>query len=303
MSHLQEFQRVSELAFYGTSFDPEKRAKSYLAGCEADLANDLESIKNATTEEVENYISGYKKKYESWMIAKGRCISTMITGPANFPVRRAEKANQSEHNRCNEFSEYREKSIKRIKKATQARKPESQKVDEAWETIKAVIIDKASTVVEIDTGVNTYSSRALFTSPIVGLIKRMAKNGQAAHVERALNLIKELNSQVKKPIISSKAKIWDLLVVAQEKKSDIEALKDKEDKEYLYDGFKVLLSYSDDRLRIVHDEKPDRATIDNIKSHGFKWSRFNTAWQRKLTNNALYVTFKIMLKDTTPINN
>ena len=40
----------------------------------------------------------------------------------------------------------------------------------------------------------------------------------------------------------------------------------------------------------------DEATRDELKSRGFKWSPKNSAWQRKLTPNAIYIT-KRMFKD------
>ena len=69
-----------------------------------------------------------------------------------------------------------------------------------------------------------------------------------------------------------------------------------EDKVYYYEGFKVVFCIADERIRIIHEEKPEREVIQEIKKHGFKWSPFNTAWQRKITNNAIYV-LKMYLKE------
>lgn len=33
--------------------------------------------------------------------------------------------------------------------------------------------------------------------------------------------------------------------------------------------------------------------IDDLKRNGFKWSRFNGAWQRQLTDNAKYAVFRL----------
>ena len=43
-----------------------------------------------------------------------------------------------------------------------------------------------------------------------------------------------------------------------------------------------------DRVTITHDEKPERAVIDKIKSRGFHWSRNYSCWSRKHTAQALY---------------
>jgi len=88
---------------------------------EAQLNEDLQTIPEA---EKEKYIENYKKHLFSWLSAKSQCISSMITGPANFPVRCAEKANRSEHNRYTEFSEWRTKVLKSIAKRMEDSKPE-----------------------------------------------------------------------------------------------------------------------------------------------------------------------------------
>lgn len=141
----------------------------------------------------------------------------------------------------------------------------------------------------------------MFSSSITGLIKRMAKNGQALHVNKALDLIERLNAQQAKPVITSRSAIWKLREVVREVVVKQQEAQSKEDETYQYKGFKVVLCYKDDRLRITHESKPERSVIDEIKSFGFKWSRYNVAWQRKLTNNAIYATFKLMLKDLNTI--
>jgi hypothetical protein len=41
------------------------------------------------------------------------------------------------------------------------------------------------------------------------------------------------------------------------------------------------------RLQILFDEIPADDLRAALKSHGFKWSRKNEAWQRQLTRNAI----------------
>lgn len=49
-----------------------------------------------------------------------------------------------------------------------------------------------------------------------------------------------------------------------------------------YDGFKVVENVEENRIQIVHDEKPDEEVRGWLKSHGLRWSRFHGAWQRHL---------------------
>lgn len=55
-----------------------------------------------------------------------------------------------------------------------------------------------------------------------------------------------------------------------------------------FDGGKIFLNMEANRLQILFDEIPSEETRAELKSHGFKWSRKNEAWQRQLTRNALY---------------
>jgi len=100
---------LSDLAYRahcGTSFSPEKRRDDVITSHSEELINDLETVKKHGGD-VQRYEDKYISLLTAWLRAKTNCISTMITGPANFPVRRAEKANQAEHNRSVEFSEWR----------------------------------------------------------------------------------------------------------------------------------------------------------------------------------------------------
>lgn len=55
---------------------------------------------------------------------------------------------------------------------------------------------------------------------------------------------------------------------------------------------------ADNRVRLNFPGKPDRAIIDILKGHGFRWSPTNSAWQRQLTNDARYWAQYIARKAT-----
>lgn len=55
-----------------------------------------------------------------------------------------------------------------------------------------------------------------------------------------------------------------------------------------FEGGRVEANTGDNRLRIFFDEKPDEDTRAALKSSGFRWSPNAGAWQRQLTDNALY---------------
>lgn len=99
-------------AHYNVSFSPEKRGDQTVASYMAEMADLAAHIEAAAVTPEQQAIAQqlfddlrakYRAKVLKWLGAKSRCISSAITGPANFPVRRAEKANDAEHKRMGEM--------------------------------------------------------------------------------------------------------------------------------------------------------------------------------------------------------
>lgn len=63
---------------------------------------------------------------------------------------------------------------------------------------------------------------------------------------------------------------------------------------FSFDGGSVAPNYDIDRLQIFFDSKPDEDMRTSLKGNGFRWSPREGAWQRQLTENALYAA-KILL--------
>lgn len=291
MIQLTEFKGLAYRAHAGTSFSPEKRAVDIITSSENELNGDL-----ADMAEVEHlaYIVGYKKHLSAWLGAKSRCISTMITGGSNFPVRRAEKANQSEHNRCNEFIIWRENALAAIAKRKEDSKPKAQKDNEAFAVIKKRILESCETIVGIDNGTVRGSSRALFVSNLTNRINTIAKSGNVELLVKCLDLIKEVNANISKPVISASNGIWKLAEQAEATREAKFDRANKPNREWITPTCLVRFNYELDRLQLVYDGKPDYNTICTLKKNGFKWSPTNTAWQRQLTNNAIHGTIAVI---------
>ena len=88
-----------------TSFSPERRANSYVKEYSELLESDLKEL----GENQGNYREKFINKFGDWMSAKGNCMSSMITGGANFPVSKANKANARESKKSDDFSHWRKK--------------------------------------------------------------------------------------------------------------------------------------------------------------------------------------------------
>lgn len=57
---------------------------------------------------------------------------------------------------------------------------------------------------------------------------------------------------------------------------------------WMFDGGEVKMDRQANRLQVFFDEKPDRDTCSAMRHGGFKWAPSVGAWQRQLTDNAIY---------------
>ena len=60
-----------------------------------------------------------------------------------------------------------------------------------------------------------------------------------------------------------------------------------------FDGGKVVANADMNRLQIFFDAIPDEEVRKELKGWGFKWARSEGAWQRQLTDNAIYAASRI----------
>lgn len=268
--------RAGYNAHCGTSFSPEIRAEQCVRDHEEELNNDL---KNMPDEEKERYIEGYKKRLFAWLSAKSRCLSSMITGPANFPVRRNEKANNSEHNRSVEFTEWREKNLKYIAKKVEESKPQEVKDSERFNDLKKQV-DRLF--------------EGWMPTRFKSRLETVAKSGNTELVAKVLEYIKFIQVEKNRVLFTPRNSIWLLANVAEvirEKEVDKETA---ESKEYQISGVKVVENIQADRIQLFFDGKPEYKVISELKHAAFKWSPSNMCWQRQLTNNARYAAERLL---------
>lgn len=60
-----------------------------------------------------------------------------------------------------------------------------------------------------------------------------------------------------------------------------------------FDGGKVVVNEGSNRLQIFFDAIPSAETRQELKARGFRWARSEGAWQRQLTDNAVYSASRI----------
>ena len=276
---LQDFKEKAISAHRWTSFSPERRGETMVNEYSAQLAKDLEELRaqNIDNETLLSYEQRYKSLFSAWLNAKSNCISAMITGPARFPIHKAEKANRSEQKHYDIFQQWREKAKKAIVRKAQPEKTYNSEIERYKAELEGMkrnhelmkignnAIRKANKD-KVDITAYLIETFGIQTHMIDWTMKfGFGLQNNNANMKRVELRIKELEAK------------------EQNRQNEPE-------KEFLFNGGKVVMNYEADRIQIKHDTKPNQEVISLMKKNGFKWSPFNKAWQRQITANAIYTT-------------
>lgn len=279
-------------AFHGTSFRPEERGDSQVRSYVKDMVSTYESLsklaKTPDQQQILNdnfadYKDRYISKLNAYMSAHGNVMSSMITGPANFPTRRNEKKNATTNKRLNELVEYHNKAVAGMKKAIlDSGKPEQSPLEEAQSRLASLekyhqLMKDVNKVVKNkklpnEEKVSKIQELGLTDKQIHEILKPdfAGRVGFADYqLINNLNTIKRLKDRVAE--LSSK------------ETAKQEQLDGNREEIYHFEGGRVEVNRIDDRVRIFHEEKPSKEVIANLKRLAFKWSPTNQAWQRQAT--------------------
>lgn len=116
-------------AHAGTSHTPDRRGESEVADYVESIqsfndklaaAADTVARMSEAVAQAERYREGYITRLSALWSSRSRMMSTMITGPANFPVRRQEKIWNSYENRSKEFYAWQDRALKAALKSIKA---------------------------------------------------------------------------------------------------------------------------------------------------------------------------------------
>lgn len=205
-----------------------------------------------------------------------RVPSVLIAGPANFPVRKKEKQNAAADKNMMEWR-YIQGLLDRIRStgmggisaddadAVEKLQKKLERRQEAQEQMKVV---------------NAYyrKHKALDGCPqltpedVEQLKADMASSWQTQDRPYPTWQLSNNNAEIRRI------------------KARIETLTRQRETGYVgweFDGGTVEANQAENRLQILFDSKPDNETRTLLKSHGFRWSPREGAWQRQLNDNAI----------------
>ena len=271
-----EIKELANRAGQGISMDPERMGANLLQECD----NGLNAFLAQIPKELQNeYEKRYISKYSEWLHALSRTFSVMVTGAGNFNNRRHQNMNDYEQSARERFETWKENVVKRVNRQQRL---------VGWEEVER-LQSKLDTLTELQEKMKA--------------VNKIVRNGKLSDEEQreeleALGLSESsINGFMAEPQYSFMKKGFQTYQLSNNlaKIKDIEqaikrhtVMATTEDKEYKFDGGKVVICNSDERIRIYFDEIPNSETRSMLKGNAFKWSPKNKAWQRQLTPNAKF---------------
>lgn len=277
---VSEFEKMAVNACRGISMDPERMGKHICIECSEELDEFLSKI----PEELQaDYEAKYLQKWCEWLKALSRCYSVLVTGPARFNSRRHDKMNDYERAARQRLQDWRDKVVKRINR--QERLTGWQEVERLQIKLDALLewheqmkaankIIKSKNLTE-DEQREELAAIGLDEMEITDVMGKGALPWKGYHTASLSNNL---------------AKIKATQAAIERHKAMAEA----EDKEIKFNGGRVVMCNSDERMRFYFDAIPSVEVRALMKRNAFKWSPKNGAWQRQLTANCKFDTKRIL---------
>ena len=212
----------------------------------------------------------YSRKLAEWKNKEFKiammCPSVMISGAGNFPVRKKEKQNRAEDRHMEEY----------------------QNINRIPEQIEHLLSSHYNPVIK------SGDSNAL--EQLKNKLTKLQEQREAIKIEN--KQLKAAGKEINPAYILQN--LGQTIRNTEQRIAQLEKIKAKPTAEtteqYNTSACKVIENTDIMRLQLIFDGKPSADIRDMLKSHAFKWSPSNEAWQRQLTNNAKYET-KILLKE------
>jgi uncharacterized protein (DUF934 family) len=263
-------------AHLGTSFTPEVRAESYCKMYDTDLAKVIE---------LGGSVIKFERLFDNWLNAKSNCISSMITGGSNFPVARANKANERERNHGEAYFKFFESLENKKSREERGEVIIKASDDDAVEKLQA----------KIDALELVQSQMKAFNK--ISLSKKLSNQEKLDQV-KALNITSEVLRYTENggfpsyKLTNNNAKIKN----ARARLESIKLNKSLDVADKIYDGFRIVHNTDIQRIQFVFDDKPNADIISLLKSKSFRWSPREKAWQRQMTANTKSAVEKIIIE-------
>lgn len=308
MSNYEINEALAKSAKELNSFDDYKENSAtneylaYIKNFENNVNELLENYPNNINEETLNLISYYKDKYAKKLAfainksnsIEARMASILITGAGNFNFRKKEKQNQARESFWNEYgSLFNEDNyyFNKIKNII---------------TNKTIYSDDALAIEKLEAKIDSLKE---YQSKMKNVNAYFRKHKTLVGCELLTDKeISELTCDMERfsyygqpypafELTNNNQNLHRLM----ERLESLKKLKERaentiQNKYEIIEGLEVIEDATDMRIRLIFDSVPSEETRTLLKHYGFKWSPKNSAWQRQLTNNAIYSTKRLLEK-------
>lgn len=282
-------------AHSGTSHTPERRGEQERGGYASTLAQDYaELAKLAPTPEkaallateFARYRAGYRSAFVAYLSARSRCMSTMITGGSNFPVRSQRKKNDAADKRTDELLGFRVRALAAIRKVlTPELQPIRQSDANAAERYEDKIA-KAEALQDLMRASNA-AIRANKKSGPDAQVAALVALGHAEGVAREL-----LTPDMLGRIGFADYQLTNNAANIRRMKARITVVEAAQaTPESVVEGERARLedAPADNRVRLFFPGKPDAAIRARLKAAAFRWTPSLGCWQAFRNRRALEV--------------
>lgn len=278
---VSELEQVAVNACRLISMDPERMGHHICIECSEELNEFLAKIPEEMRAE---YEAKYIQKWREWLAALSRCYSVLVTGPARFNSRRHERMNDYERAARQRLKDWSEKVVKRINR--QERLTGWQEVERLQEKVDTLQCLQDTMKAANKVCRSTKLSEVEKVDELVALGIKEQYAVMLLHPTQSWQRVGFESYQ----LTNNLAKIKATQAAIERHKAMAEA----EDKEIKFNGGRVVVCNSDERMRFYFDEIPSVEVRNLMKRNAFKWSPKNGAWQRQLTANCKFDTKRIL---------
>ena len=216
------------------------------------------------------------------------CPSVMISGPANFPVKKKDRQ-VAAWQRNHEFYQYVQGILgkienilygKEIIKSDDERAVE--KLEEKLEDLKSMqermkAANKAIRMKDTEAGNDALREMGFSEDGI----KQLREPDFCGRIGYPSYLLTNNNANIHR---------------IEERLKRLKSVKEKGSSEQEYETFKVVENTEVMRYQIIFDGKPDTEIRALLKSNGFKWAPSQGAWQRQITTNGKHALNTVVEK-------
>ena len=278
---VSEFEKMAVNACRMISMDPERMGNHICIECSEELNEFLAQIPEELRSE---YEAKYLNKWREWLAALSRCYSVLVTGPARFNSRRHEKMNDYERAARKRLQDWSEKVVKRINRQQRLT---------GWQEVER-LQSKLDTLTELHEKMKAAnkivrSKKMSEEEQIDGLVALGLNEKQAVEILKPTERWQSVGFPTYQ-LQNNLAKIKATQAAIERHKAMAEA----DDMEIKFNGGRVVVCNSDERMRFYFDEIPSVEVRNLMKRNAFKWSPKNGAWQRQLTANCKFDTKRIL---------